>query len=295
MSNYFYSVFGLQIESELELSELQNGNGTPDVLIQFGNVPSVLSEPEFKGVRFETNENEFLLKIDDVADYYVTKNTITIQQKDHSDLDSVRVFLYGSAFAALLIQNGLLPLHANTLEKDGKAFLIAGDSGAGKSTLSTVLYKKGYNILSDDVSVLQIKDGTLKALPGIIYPKLWEKTLDQLGEEKADLKKIRPELNKYRFSKVENRFNEAHEIQKIFIINQGNNNEVKAEEVDAHQKLMVLLNHTFRKKIVQGKHTKSKQFMLFTQIAGKVDIWRIVRPKEYNTIDEIIELIESKL
>jgi len=37
--------------------------------------------------------------------------------------------------------------------------------------------------------VLSIEDGTFNALPWIIYLKLWEKTLDQLGEDKTDLKK----------------------------------------------------------------------------------------------------------
>ena len=146
MSNYSYSVYGLQVKSELELPELQTGNGKPEIYRKFGKVSSELSEPEFEEVRFETKENEFLLKVDNVADYYVIKDIITIHKKGNSDLDSVGVFLYGSAFASLLIQNGFLPLHANTLEKDGKAFLFAVDSGAGKSILSTVLYKEGDNI-----------------------------------------------------------------------------------------------------------------------------------------------------
>ncbi|MGD8781908.1 MAG: hypothetical protein PVH88_23465 [Ignavibacteria bacterium] len=296
MPIHSYSVFGLNIISELKCPELQHKKvENNDVIIEFSEVPLELREPKFKGVRFESREDEFLLKVDNVADYYVTNNKIAIQKKENADLDSVRVFLYGSVFAALLLQRSILPLHANILEKDGKAFLIAGNSGAGKSTLSTVLHKKGYNLLSDDVSVLKFENGTLKALPGIIYPKLWEKTLEHLGEEKTGLNKIRPDLNKYRYTKIDTRFNEEHEIKKMFIMNQHNIDEIKLEEIKSHAKLQQLLLHTFRKHFLFGNKIKSKQFLHFSQIADKIEIWQITRPNSINTINEIVELIESKL
>ena len=295
MPKYSYSVFGLIIESELECPEFQECQGQPDISIQIGNVPGELSEPLYNGVHFQTNENEFLLKVNDVADYYITGNKITIQPQANTDLDSVRVFLYGSALAALLIQNSIMPLHANALEKDGKGFLIAGVSGAGKSTLTTAFYQKGYNILSDDVTVLKIEEDRVKALPGIIYPKLWEETFEQIGEDKSGLKKIRPDINKYRFTRIDRCFNKEHEIKKMFIIDHHNSPEITIKEIKTHKKLVVLLENVFRKRFVQGEQIKSQQFLHFSGIAAKMELYNITRPNGINTIKEMTDLIESKL
>jgi hypothetical protein len=46
----------------------------------------------------------------------------------------------------------LLWLHAAAVERERKALLISGPSGQGKSTLSTMLCKKGWRLLSDDIA-----------------------------------------------------------------------------------------------------------------------------------------------
>lgn len=61
-------------------------------------------------------------------------------------------------------------LHASTISRDNKAFLVIGDSGDGKSTCSAVLCKHGYNLVADDITPIN-RDGKVGNFPNSISIK----------------------------------------------------------------------------------------------------------------------------
>ena len=58
-----------------------------------------------------------------------------------------------------------LILHAAVIERNGKAIIMPAPSGSGKSTLCTALVSKGWRLLSDELTLISIKDSTLQPLP----------------------------------------------------------------------------------------------------------------------------------
>ncbi len=61
-------------------------------------------------------------------------------------------------------------LHATTVSKNNKAFLIIGESGDGKSTSSAILCKNGYSLMVDDISPINRK-GEVASFPNAISVK----------------------------------------------------------------------------------------------------------------------------
>lgn len=99
----------------------------------------------------------------------------------------MRLFLLGSAFGALLHQRGLLPLHANAVEIDGRAFAFMGPSGAGKSTLAAWFHRQGDSVIADDVCVVGFGgDGRSFAAPGLPRLRLWAEALELMGGDSAN-------------------------------------------------------------------------------------------------------------
>ena len=73
---------------------------------------------------------------------------------------------YGAIFRALLDRvTGWLVLHAAALERDGRAYLVAGPSGTGKTTLALGLLERGYRLLSDDFAPLHREAGLVYPFP----------------------------------------------------------------------------------------------------------------------------------
>lgn len=57
-----------------------------------------------------------------------------------------------------------LLIHAAAIEKDGRAAILPGPPGAGKSTLTAFLVYSGWRLLSDELALLSLDDGSVSAL-----------------------------------------------------------------------------------------------------------------------------------
>lgn len=176
-----YSLFGLRVRSSLELPELfpASGEGEPDVTI---DVASLGSEgPRHEGLR--PANGALVLAIPDVGRFQISGgNRILVDPERDTPERNVRLYLLGSAFGVLLHQRGLLPLHANAVEIDGRAVAFMGESGAGKSTLAAWFHDSGYRVISDDVCVVGFDEqGDPYAVPGLPRLRLWAEALDLMG------------------------------------------------------------------------------------------------------------------
>jgi hypothetical protein len=174
-----YFVFGLRVRSSLPLPELfpASAAGEPDVLVELGDIAETNRDPGLT-----TTREGLLLTIPDVGRYLISGGrSIRAEPMSGVDARNVRLFLLGSAFGALLHQRGLLPLHANAIEVDGKAVAFMGRSGAGKSTLAAWFHDRDYRILADDVCVVCFEGDQPFVVPGLPRLRLWLDALEASG------------------------------------------------------------------------------------------------------------------
>lgn len=85
-------------------------------------------------------------------------DTIQVSPMAGADEAKIRLFLLGTCMGALLMQRKILPLHGSAIAIDGKAYAFVGHSGAGKSTLASAFINKGFQLLSDDVIAVTLRN-----------------------------------------------------------------------------------------------------------------------------------------
>jgi len=192
-----YKLFGLCVEAELSLPELvpADDNQPADVAIRLGALPDGLTADSGASMA----DAAMVLNIPDVARYLISDGRdILVEALAGESERNIRLFLLGSAFGALLHQRGLLPLHANAIEVDGRAIGFLGHSGAGKSTIAAWFHDRGHPILADDVCVVTFgDDGRPLAHPGIPRFRLWRDALERRGGDADQYQRSFDGMDKY--------------------------------------------------------------------------------------------------
>lgn len=181
-----YGVFGLRLKSELALPELNPppAHGDTDVEIVTGTTPRFANEPSGLSV----HDSGALLLIEGVGRYWMERGSrMTVEPASDGAAPMVRLFLLGSALAAILHQRGLLPIHANGVVLEGRAVCFIGHSGAGKSTLAAWFHDRGLALLADDVCVISEDEAGRKWVqPGIPRLRLTGEALGASGRLAAE-------------------------------------------------------------------------------------------------------------
>lgn len=289
---YTYTIFGLNIASEVECPEMRLFSGRPDVTIRYGLVPQYLGFSSYKGVCFEVLPGKFLLKAINVARYLVSNgNEIIVEPMPDAEEHYVRLFLLSSAMGALLLQRGTLSLHGNAVGLNNEAFIIAGAAGTGKSTLAAILISKGFELISDDIAVISYKNDMPFILPGVAQLKLWRDSLTKLDIHTEGLKRVRKELEKF-FYLPETKFsNNEIFLKKIYILNSRNDDEISIYPISGSEKFKVLRNNTYRRSYVESMDMEKRYFELISRLASKTEISRLYRGKRGFKIEELANAV----
>jgi hypothetical protein len=292
---YFYSVYGLNVESSIILPELSFGEGKPDVTIQYGRVPTSLQRAVASATFYQAAPDSFLLFVDGVARYLITEGKHILIEEEHGATDEeVRLFLLGCAFAALLQQRGLLPLHCSGIVVQGACIAFVGPSGTGKSSLAGIFLKRGYPILTDDILVISVvSDGAPQAYPGYPQLKLWADTVNKLGEVRKDLARIRPGINKFRRSIREEFYGNALPLKRLYVLDISDASQIEMVAMRGVEKLEAIIRNTYHLGFLRGLGKGIGHFKQCNAVAERLTVTKVTRPREPFLLEELTNALEA--
>lgn len=311
---YFYQAFGLTIKSEIRITPFSPlDEGETDIVVRMGNVPAELPDAVNRGVLYQSVGNEFLLKIKDVAGYYVRGgNEIIIEPYSRVDDDEVSAFLNGTVFGALLHQRKMLPIHASTVIYNGACIMFAGLSGAGKSTVAAALVNKGGCLVADDISVVDYRNGVPVVFPAYPAMKLWKDSLKHLASDSACIKNGSPaeaDLNtgkKYddellpvragllKYYKPASFFsNDVAEIERIVILGSHNLREFTIKKLTGTEKFTALKKYTYLFRGIPKTNLQENHFVMASRLAALLPVHLLTRPVEWVAMGKMVSEIDK--
>ena len=227
--------------------------------------------------------DEFLLDIEGIARYRVSAGTeITVDVYPGADGDSIRLFLMGTVFGALLHQRGLLPLHASAIETPRGAVLFAGGSGKGKSALAAAFCTRGYRVIADEICLAD-------PICSPAFPRLmlWSDILDQTGLWNPTVRPVRPNLKKFHVP-LEQRFaSEPSPVYAVYLLGANNAAESSLAPVSGFNKVAELVEVIYRRRFCAG----ANYFDRLTSLARN-RIMRLDR-SSIASLQETADLLES--
>lgn len=300
-NTYNYRVYGMNVESEIELPELLTNNHKvdtcADVIISYGTMSKEIYHEIQEGKCFDFKKDKMWFLVKDIAKYYIhSGNTIIVHPYNNANSHDVKAFLLGSAFGMLLIQRCIIAIHGGTVVINGQAVVITGEQGAGKSTLTSALREKGYFFMADDVSVIGQTEHTKHVIhPGYPQQKLCRDAMEKIGYNIEAFKRIDEGRDKYAIPVHKRFIKEAMPMGAVFEISIGEGPYVEIEEIRGTEKLKLLLKSIYRVEVTQYSGMSPNYFKNCIDISKTVPFFKIKRPKDKFSVKEQISIIEKVL
>ena len=292
----YYKSCGINISSEIPLPEFIPTDYTQaDLHIRLGQVPDKpIGQLIETGPGYIASSYEYIFRLPNVAAYYIVDGQeIRIEPAKNADNESIRLFLLNQALPQALFQRNMVPLKASGIIHNNQVILLAGQSGAGKSTLLAAMRQRGYEVFSDDLCVLRLNEsGETEVLAGYATMKLWTDTFKMLRlPVPDDNMRVRPNLPKYNIFIQDEFVPEPHKTARIFLLNTTLGKSVY------HNQVLYAFMFKAMVDCLHGKHINKRPqvFAVLTSLLKNTALHQIKRSIHGNTIDEMIEFIETQI
>lgn len=300
---YKYRVYGLNIESGIELEHLirleEDHINEIDVKVSYGKMSNneMYINKEDRTSIMSLDRNNVYLSVKNVAIFHIRNgNEIIVDVSNCKNSRRMKSFLIGWAFGVLFTQRSTIAFHGATIIKNNKAFVIAGKSKSGKSTLSSTLLKRGYEFSSDDIGVVEAKDDNFIIHPSYPVQKLEKKAMKNLGYniEKYEVYEKGKKRERYKVDRHDIFIDKPLPIEAIFQIEVvDDDRDVSIHKVNGSEKLDFILDNLYFSKVEKLLGMRPNYFKKCLDLAKSLSLYKIKRPNNKYTVDEQIELIEN--
>ena len=296
-----YRIFGLNVRSGVLLPELapRPFSAEPDVSIAQGTIAADHS----LGDGMHSVDGAAVLVVGGVGRYLIEGGArIVVEPAAGADERNVRLFLLGSAFGVLIHQRGLLPLHANAIEIDGRAIAFTGAPGAGKSTLAAWFHDRDYSILADDVCVVRLDSKHRPvAVPGLPRLRLWREALEASGRVVGSYQRSflgDDDWDKYDVPLDSERVAAGEaQLAAVYLLERGP--ELRIEPLNGLDAAQVLIENTYRGEYIPAVGDAERHWRTCVELAKRVPVFRVEREWQLSTFDrqvrEVLLHVEAQL
>ena len=206
-----------------------------------------------------------------------------------ADPDAVEATLQGGVLGAVIHQRGDLPLHATTLVSPDRkrALALAGHSGAGKSTTAYALIRRGWMLLSDDLTRVTIETGEAVAWPGRDRIRLMDDACDRFGIAKAALAPVPNWPGKFLIEVA--RWNQPVRLAALVVLERGEG-PFELDRLQGGGVVQALLEHTYRAHYVEALGRMKPRFKLVAAAAASV---AVLATRGRASVEEVAARIEG--
>ncbi len=290
-----YLVYGVVIRSFLPLPQFLSYHGKKaDVVIRRGTIQRPSGWLNKRSNRIVKKKADFYLFYGTGVLFLIRNgNEIIVDAAEGTDEKLLQAALVGPCLAFLLYQRGYLVLHAGAVEMNGKAIAFAGAKGWGKSTLIASLHARGYNVVTDDLTVIKMNGEEAPIVwPGFPQVRLWPSSVRALGHSAKTMPKLHSRCEK-RVHHLRQRFSSGPlPLGRIYIL--AKSKMQKIQPLPRQKALMELVYHSYGSHVED--HLKNpSHFFQCSSIVNRIPVHRLKRGGSLSSLPRLVELVEDDI
>lgn len=284
-----FSAYGLSLQSSVHLPELIAHEAIPTITISRGSVGR-FADDVGRVQCVSITSDEVVLAWGSIASVAIRRGTeMVLDAAEDIAEEILRLLVLGPALGVLLHQRGIMTLHASVVAQSDTAVAFIGWKGAGKSTTAASLCARGYTLLSDDI--LAVEPSTpadIRVLPGFPQMKLWPDAASAVGSDPDVLPRLVPGAAKRAYTGA--RFQERScALRRIYVLEFGD--DLRVEPVGGQERVIELVRHSYAIRFLGNPAATPLHFRQCVDLAARVPIRRLIRPRDLDALDDLAELI----
>lgn len=295
-----YAAYDLTLNSELLLPELieSNTEKKADIFILRGSLNPPKLQPTLTNCYCKVFKDEAYLAWEEVGIFLVRGGReIIVDLIPKVEESIVRLFLLGAGLGMLLHQRGLFLLHASTVKIGDRAVSFMGDKGWGKSTTAGALYRRGHQLMTDDVTAIDISNPQCPmVLPGYGQLKLWPESAIALGDDPESLPLLHPQLEKRDRLIKQDLALDPVPLKQIYLL--GGGDKLAIDRLSPQQALGAIMHNwycaRFGSQMLQAIDM-SDHFHRCASLIDRIPVFCLRRENALDALDEIALLLESHI
>ncbi len=292
---YQYFIYGLGIHSEIKLYNLTETPSKPDVLVHYGSIPEDIIEKTKRGHVSSMSQTRVWFQNDAGHFIILNGNEIMVQPLNNADEKTLASFVLGWGLSFLFQMRNASAIHCSAIEVADQAILVSGVSGAGKSTVALSLLDAGYRYLADDIIMVEPTPDML-IHPGFPLQKVCRNVAEKMNPE--DLFYIDERKDKFAYYNTKDFCNEPRKLTTMISLQRHDGDTVQVEQLTGLNALNCVLNNLFLLDAYKIFGYPPAEKVRCLDLAGKLTIYKISRPKGKDTVaeirDTIIQLLQQK-
>jgi hypothetical protein len=249
-----YTVCGINIDSAVNLAGIFPPSADPrvDAVIKLVTTDHELADGLPFGVSYDQNKKSLVATHPSVGSFSVAGGReIKVRAKAGVPEAGLANVLVTTPLAALLLQRGLLPLHASAIETDRGAIVFLGPTTAGKSCLAAWFQQKGCTVLADDITVLS-KDanGRVWVASGDGRLKLPRGAIPQWKDAVGEFAPLRPKVRKRVLPATGLGVAKNVLLSQIYLLETTNGKEVVFGSINEKNRWHILESNTYQAELL---------------------------------------------
>lgn len=298
---YCYAAYGLSIQSQIELPELEEGKGggdatRSDLVISYSDVDGPMPPPD--ELRFvEFSENRLYFAWNGIGRFAVERDgNIRVDPLPGIEHGLLSLILLGPIMAALFQWCGYAVLHGSAaILSSGEAVAFVGDNGAGKSTLAGAFLKRGYAIAADDVIAIEhAGEGEFAVRAGFPTLKLSREALTDFAPLPGySLPPVPANAAKLRF-RHDLHVSMLSPLAHVFVVERGE--QLSSVSCNLPERMAMLMRYAYALKFGQTLLTASADNAYFRQsarLAQHVPVSRLIVPQGHGNMMSAVDFITN--
>ena len=188
-----------------------------------------------------------------------------------------------------------MPLHGSCVTDGRRAILLTGDSGAGKSTLAAEFLRRGWKLITDDVSALYDTDGTPMVQSSYPSQKLWQDALDRYERPETDIHSLYFTDSREKFGVDVSRFFFDGRVPLSLVVRLvPNMPRCDLAPIEGITRVDQLMRNTYRRNMIEPRNLQ-RHFQRCATLAGKIPLMLLTRQKGVACADQLYRLIDRCL